>query len=73
MEMLVQEYIEADRDYRIHVLNNQVVASMARIRKTKDFRTNYSLGNTTEHIPVEKLPKDMKDIAVKAAKAVSAV
>lgn len=66
-EVLIQEYIENDYDVRIHVLGDNVIASMKRNKIENDFRTNVSLGGTTD---IYKPSKEMIDIAIKAAKSV---
>ena len=73
VEMLLQEYVKSDFDYRIHVLNNEVIGGMKRIRKTKDFRTNYSLGNDVENVPVDEMSDELKEIAIKSTKAVGGI
>ena len=74
-EILVQEKIEAEYDLRIHVIAEsdrisgreyKVVAAMKRMKVEGDFRTNYSLGGTTESI---ELDPEIEKIAIESAKA----
>ena len=69
-EILIQEYIDADFDMRVHVLGETVLASMKRFKIKDDFRSNYSLGGKVEKV---KLTDEQIEIAIKAAKAVGAV
>jgi RimK family alpha-L-glutamate ligase len=69
-ELLMQEFIAAEFDVRVHVLGDRVVAAMKRYVIKDDFRSNYSLGSEIESIDLEK---DQKEICIKAAKAVGAL
>lgn len=69
-EILMQEYIEADYDIRIHVLGGKVIAAMKRIKIKEDFRSNYSLGGNIK--PIE-LTEEQEKIAILTAKAVDGV
>lgn len=69
-ELLIQEYIEADHDMRIHVLGDEVIAAMKRFKIKDDFRSNYSLGGKVEALEVDD---KQREIAIKASKAVDAV
>ena len=72
--------IPSNYDLRIHVLakngdisnadDAQIIGAMRRNKVKKDFRTNFSLGATTQKV---KLPEDIIDIAKKAALAVGCV
>jgi len=63
---MLQEYIENDGDFRVLVLGEKVLGVMKRARTAKnEFRNNYSAGGTVE---VADLPKEVKELAVKAAK-----
>ncbi len=67
VEMMLQRYIKSDHDVRIHVLGDDVIASMKRTVVENDFRSNVHLGGkTTKYKPT----KDIKELAVKSAKAV---
>jgi len=69
-EVILQEFINADYDMRIHVLGNKVIAAMKRFKIKKDFRSNYSLGGKVEKTT---LTEEQEDIAILAAKAVGAI
>ena len=51
--LLLQKYIKNDGDYRLFVINNQVVAAIKRVTQSKgEFRNNVSLGGKAEiHTP----------------------
>jgi glutathione synthase/RimK-type ligase-like ATP-grasp enzyme len=51
----------------LHVLGEKVIASMRRNKIENDFRTNVSLGGTTDKY---KPSKEIKELAIKAAKSV---
>lgn len=65
---LIQEYIEeaAAADIRLFVLGNQVIASMIRSGVNGEFRANAELGGEQR---VFDAPNDLKELAIKAAKA----
>lgn len=69
-EVIIQEFLEANYDMRIHVLNGKVIAGMKRFKIKKDFRSNYSLGGSIGDLDVS--PK-VEEIAILAAKCVGAV
>lgn len=67
-ELIIQEFIPINHDFRVIVLNGKVIAAMKRTSSTKkEFRTNYSLGGSVAKVVLEK---DIEQIAVKAARAV---
>lgn len=68
-ELLVQEYIPTKFDVRVHVLGDQVIASMKREVLEKDFRSNFSLGGKVEEY---KLSEKEKKICILASKSVGA-
>jgi len=68
-ELLLQQYIESEYDLRVHILGNEVVASMKRHVLKNDFRSNFSLGSKVESI---KISKELADIAIRSAKIVGA-
>lgn len=68
-KLLVQKYIPIKHDYRVLVLGNKVVGGMKRTASDGDFRSNVSRGGAAEKIDV---PKEMKEIAEKAAKVFGA-
>jgi RimK family alpha-L-glutamate ligase len=74
-EVLIQEKIDAEYDLRIHVIAEsdriagreyKVIAAMKRGKIEGDFRTNYSLGGSTEDI---ELSPELEKIAIESAKA----
>jgi len=69
-QLLLQKKENADGgDIRVHVLTGRtkqtIMASMKRVKISGDFRSNVSLGATTEPI---KLTKEQEEIALKVAK-----
>lgn len=66
-ELLLQSYIKADFDVRVHVLGDTILATMRRDVAEGDFRSNYSRGGEVKSY---KLSEDEKIICLKAAKAV---
>lgn len=77
-DIIIQEKINSEYDIRIHVLvkgniysgydddkDAEIIAAMKRIKIEKDFRTNYSLGGTTDKI---KLSKEIEELAITVAK-----
>jgi len=70
IEIIMQAYLDADYDVRVHVLGDEVIASMKRFKIKKDFRSNYSLGGKIEKIDITE---EQEEIALDAAKAVGAV
>jgi ribosomal protein S6--L-glutamate ligase len=79
-EILLQEMIPSNYDLRIHVLAKagdtsnpeeaKIIGAMRRNKVKKDFRTNFSLGATTQKV---KLSPEIEEIAKKAAMAVGCV
>lgn len=69
-KFMFQKYIDKKEEFRVLVLGNEIGAFE---RKTSDdpeeFRNNVCLGAKEEFIEIEKIPKDIKDISIKAAKA----
>ena len=65
--VLVQQYIEESHgtDIRALVVGDRVVAAMRRRARGKEFRSNYHLNGTVEHVD---LPEHFAKIAVKASK-----
>lgn len=66
--LYIQEYIEHHgHDYRIMVLDRQVIGAEKRIAKPGQWKTNVSLGASVEnYLP----PAEIREIAVKSAEAV---
>jgi hypothetical protein len=69
-EVIVQEFLEADYDMRIHILGGKFIAGMKRFKIKKDFRSNYSLGGKVGEL---KITQDVEELAILAAKCVGAV
>ncbi|MBI2465275.1 hypothetical protein HYV64_03970 [Candidatus Shapirobacteria bacterium] len=65
---MLQEFIPNDGDFRVFVLGGKVLGVMKRSAKqnSTEFRNNYSAGGSVE---VAELPVEIKQLAVKAAKA----
>lgn len=70
-EIIMQEFIKSDGDYRIHILNDKMIACMKRLHGKDEFRANYSLGGSIEK--VKDLDNSIIDLAIKASKAVGGV
>lgn len=69
-EYLFQGYYENDEEYRILVLKDRVGAYERKIRTDpNEFRSNVILGSREEFIDIKKIPLHIKNIAIKAAKA----
>lgn len=69
-EVLIQEFIETDGDYRIHVINDKIFAAMKRHKVQGDFRANVHLGGEVSNFEV---PENMAQIAINANKAVKGI
>jgi ribosomal protein S6--L-glutamate ligase len=69
-EIILQKFIDAGFDIRVHVLGGKVIAAMKRFKIKEDFRSNYSLGGKVEKL---ELTPEQEDAAIIAAKAVGAV
>jgi ribosomal protein S6--L-glutamate ligase len=66
--LYIQEYIDhGGHDYRIMVLDGQVIGAEKRIAKPGEWKTNVSLGASVENYSP---PKEIKEIAVKSAESV---
>jgi RimK family alpha-L-glutamate ligase len=68
-ELLIQQYIDTDHDFRVHVLGDEVIAAMKRYVIPGDFRANFSLGGKVEEAT---LTEDEMEMCVMASKAVRA-
>ena len=65
-EILIQEFIDTgNKDYRLFVVDSEVVAQMERSAPEGDFRANITCGG--EGQPSD-LPQDVLDLAIKSAK-----
>jgi hypothetical protein len=69
VEIIMQRFLEADYDLRVHVLGDKVIAAMKRKKIKGDFRSNYSLGGKVEKV---ELQDDEIELAIAASKAVGA-
>lgn len=69
-ELLIQQYIPTEYDVRVHVLGEEVIASMKRYVIKDDFRSNFSLGGKVDNI---KLSNEVKDICVRASKSIGGI
>lgn len=68
-ELLLQEYLPADEDYRIMVIGYQALPVMVSRKPPKgDFRTNYALGGRFVRQELSQFPA-FQDLAEKAARA----
>jgi len=56
-DVILQEFVEHKHDYRAHVLDGQVIAAMKRTPQEGDFRSNVSLGASTESIELSDIEK----------------
>ncbi|MFO7806949.1 MAG: RimK family alpha-L-glutamate ligase [Candidatus Moraniibacteriota bacterium] len=65
-DFIVQEYIQADGDIRVIVVNNKIIGAIKRNLVPGDFRSNISLGARVEQI---KISTKEKEVALRAAKA----
>jgi RimK family alpha-L-glutamate ligase len=68
-ELLIQQYIETDHDYRVHVLGDDVIAAMKRFVVPGDFRSNFSLGGKVEETTLTEEEMEMCIMASKAVRA----
>jgi gamma-F420-2:alpha-L-glutamate ligase len=50
VEVLLQDFIEADGDIRAWFIENELIAAMKRVKIDGDFRSNFSLGGKTEKV-----------------------
>lgn len=69
-EVIIQEYLEANYDMRIHILGGKCIAGMKRYKIKKDFRSNYSLGGKIGEL---KITNEIEELAILASKCVGAV
>lgn len=68
-EVIIQEFLEADFDMRIHILGGKFIAGMKRFKIKKDFRSNYSLGGKVAPLTITD---DIEQLAILASKCVGA-
>lgn len=70
-DVILQEFIKSDSDYRVHVFKGEVIAVMERIHKEDEFRNNVHQGASVKLIT--DAPTDLQDLAIKASEAVEGV
>jgi len=71
-EFMFQKFYPNEEEYRLLVLGNKVTVWERKIRTDpKEFRSNVILGAREEFLDINQLPKEMEQIAVKAAKVLS--
>lgn len=63
-EMLAQQYMPIQSDYRVLVLGGTVLGAIKRSAKGGEFRTNFSLGGKVESVD---LPESVKEMVKNAA------
>lgn len=68
-EVIIQEFLEANFDMRIHILGGKYIAGMKRFKIKQDFRSNFSLGGKVGEL---KITEEIEKIAILAAKCVGA-
>jgi len=64
--LLIQEYIEMKEDYRVHVLDGKIIASMTRGKVKGDFRSNVTQGGDVNAVKLTKLEVEQCLLAAKA-------
>ncbi len=71
IEFLFQEYVESSKgfDIRLYVVGNNVVGAVKRISKNGDFRSNLSLGGTSQ--PFFAVSQKIKNQALKFAQTLN--
>jgi RimK family alpha-L-glutamate ligase len=69
-DVLIQEYIQNDGDYRVFVVNGSVLAIFKRVPKSGDFRANIAQGGTGEEVPRGELYDQLSDFALRMSKAI---
>jgi RimK family alpha-L-glutamate ligase len=65
-DLLIQEYIKTDKDIRVLILNDTVVAAMSRGIVKGDFRSNFSQGAEVKKYKLSALETEQSLIAAKA-------
>lgn len=66
-ELLYQEYIDYDADYRVHVIGGKAVCAYERVPPEDDFRANISLGGSLVRIEDQKILSELFDLAEKTS------
>ncbi|OGI25060.1 MAG: hypothetical protein A3J76_02395 [Candidatus Moranbacteria bacterium RBG_13_45_13] len=68
-EIILQEYLDNDFDYRILVLGHKTKLGETRTRTNKrEFRNNACVGAVEEFFPAEEVPSDMKKISEQSSR-----
>lgn len=71
-EFLFQKFYENDEEYRILVLGDTIGAFERKVRTdSNEFRSNVALGAREEFINIKKIPPEMKEITIKAARVLN--
>jgi RimK family alpha-L-glutamate ligase len=71
LPLYIQEYFENPRrDIRAFVVGNRIVASIYRVASKENWKANIALGSKPKAL---KLPKDLQEMAIKAAKTLELV
>ena len=65
-DLLVQEYIKTDKDVRVLILNDTIVAAMSREIVEGDFRSNFSQGAKVEKYKLTPLETEQSLLSAKA-------
>lgn len=68
-QFLFQKYCLGNDEYRLLVLGDKIGSFEKKIKNNPDeFRANIALGAKEEFIDIQKVPQEMREIALKAAK-----
>jgi RimK family alpha-L-glutamate ligase len=65
-DLLIQEYIKTDKDVRVLILNDTVVAAMSRKIVEGDFRSNFSQGAKVEKYKLTALETEQSLLSAKS-------
>lgn len=69
VDIALSPYYEYDTEYRLVVLDGEVLMGFGKRKSDKDFRHNLSAGSSVVEIP-EEIREELYDLAVRAAKAI---
>jgi len=71
-EFMFQGFYESEEEYRILVLKETIGSFEKKVRTDpNEFRSNVALGAREEFIDMKKIPEEMKQVAIRAAKALN--
>ena len=71
-QFMFQKFYPNEEEYRLLVLGGEVAVWERKIRTDpKEFRSNVALGAREEFLNLERVPEEMKQMAVKAAKVLN--